>query len=63
MADSGQPGSAAPPSAPASNLAPFLALRLGAAFWGGTWPVARSLIEAPAPRAVAEVIPSTTWQT
>ncbi len=37
----------------ASGLAPFLALTVGAAFWGGTWPVARSLIEAVPPATLA----------
>jgi drug/metabolite transporter (DMT)-like permease len=53
MADDGPPKPAAGPAAPASGVAPYLALTVGAAFWGGTWPVARSLIEAVPPATLA----------
>lgn len=49
MADQGP----ATGAAPGAGLAPYLALTVGAAFWGGTWPVARSLIEAVPPATLA----------
>jgi drug/metabolite transporter (DMT)-like permease len=52
MADAGSRASASP-AAPAAGLAPYLGLIVGAAFWGGTWPVARSLIETVPPATLA----------